>query len=121
MKTIKSALSGAKSIIDRNPDVLLFQLKEVIHEHRAVIIDRILSDVSTHVDYKFNVRADKNMMATVREKLPELKDACVELKKYDDVVHQVTTKQVAHLRNEPIYREINDQLSYVVKYQLKLM
>jgi hypothetical protein len=79
MKTVKSALSGAKSIIDRNPDVLVFQLKEVIH------------------------------------------DACVELKKYDDVVHQVTTKQVAHLRNEPIYREINDQLSYVVKYQLKLM
>jgi len=120
MKIIKSALLGAKSIIDRNPDALLFQLKEVIHEHRVLIIDRIISDIPTYTDYKFNVRADKKMIATVRERLLELREASVDLKKYDDVVHQVMTKDVAHLTNEPFYKEIDEILSRVVVHQLRI-
>jgi hypothetical protein len=47
MKTIKSALLGTKKIIDSNPDALLFQLKEIIKEHRAVILTRLLGDLPT--------------------------------------------------------------------------
>ena len=39
MKTIKSALLGSKSIIDKNPDALLFQLKEILKAHRELILN----------------------------------------------------------------------------------
>jgi hypothetical protein len=122
MKTIKSALLGTKQLIDTNPDALLFQLKEVIKSHRELIITRLIGDLPTYLDYKFNLKATKDVMGTVKEKLLELKNSGVDLKEYDAIVQQVLTKAVTHLTNEPFYTEIDEYLSpYVNVKQLKFV
>lgn len=114
MKTIKSALLGSKSIIDSNPDALLFQLKEILKEHRELIINRMVGDLATYIDYRFNVKPEKHLMETVRERLFALKKSNVDLKDYDTVVQQVMTRAVTHLTNEPFYAEIDDYLAQYI-------
>ncbi len=114
MKTIKSALLGSKSIIDSNPDALLFQLKEILKAHRELIINRMIGDLATYIDYRFNVKPEKHLMETVRDRLFALKKSNVELKDYDAVVQQVMMRAVTHLTNEPFYAEIDDYLAQYI-------
>jgi len=121
MKTIKSALLGAKSIIDHHPDAMLFQLKEIIKAHRALIITRLLGELPTYLDYKFQYKPDRDTLVKIKEQLLTLKSAGVELRHYDNVVQQLLNRAVVHLTNEPFYTEIDEQLkALIVTPQLKL-
>ena len=121
MKTIKSALLGAKSIIDRNPESMLFQLKEIIKEHRALIVTRMIGELPTYLDYKFHFKPDKDSLVNIKEKLLSLKNSGVDLMHYDNIVQQLTNRANVHLTNEPFYLEIDELLKdYVSVKQLKL-
>ena len=120
MKTIKSALLGTKSLIDTNPEVLLVQLKEILKAHRELIINRLMGDLPTYLDYKFNVKADKKMLELVKDRLIDLKKSNADLDTYNSIVQLVLNRSVTHLTNEPFYAEIDEYLSsYVNTTQLK--
>ncbi len=122
MKTIKSALLGTKSLIDTNPEVILVQLKEILKAHRELIINRLIGDLPTYLDYKFNVKADKKMVEVVKDRLLDLKKSNADLDAYDTIVQQVLNRSVTHLTNEPFYVEIDEYLSqYVKPQQLKFV
>jgi hypothetical protein len=122
MKTIKSALLGNKSLIDTNPEVLLVQLKEILKSHRELIINRMMGDLPTYIDYKFTVKADKKMLELIKEKLLDLKKSNADLDNYDSIVQQVLNRSVTHLTNEPFYAEIDEYLlQYVKTQQLKFV
>lgn len=122
MKTIKSALLGNKSLIDTNPEVLLVQMKEILKSHRELIINRMMGDLPTYLDYKFNVKADKKMLELIKDKLLDLKKSNADLDTYDSVVQQVLNRSVTHLTNEPFYAEIDEYLlQYVKTQQLKFV
>ena len=110
MKTIKSALLGTKQLIDTNPDVLLIQLREILKEHRELIITRMISDLPTYIIYKFNVKPNRKMVETVKDQLLDLKKGNVDLDKYSNVVQMVLNRAVTHLTNEPFYVEIDEYL-----------
>jgi hypothetical protein len=110
MKTVKSALLGSKSLIDTNAEVLMLQLKEIIKEHRALIITRMLSELPTYLDYKFHFKTDKDTLMKIKESLLSLKNHGVELKFYDNVVQQLMNRAQVHLTNEPFYNEIDEVL-----------
>ncbi len=121
MKTIKSALLGSKSIIDRTQDAVLLQIKEILKEHRQLIITRILSDIPTYVDYKFHLKTDKRIIETVKDELLSLKSSNVNLDHYEDVVQKVLSQETTHLTNEPFYVEIDGYLAPCVQpKQLKI-
>jgi len=120
MKTVKSALLGSKQLIDTNADVLMIQLKEIIKEYRALVINRLISDVSTYLHYKFEVKANKDLQMKVKEELLSLRDGSVDLKAYDNIVQQLLNRAVVHLTNEPFYKEIDECLSeYVAEREIK--
>jgi hypothetical protein len=122
MKTVKSALLGSKALVDRNQAALLFQLQEIIKEHRALVITRMLSDLPTYLDYKFQVKATKDMISSVHDKLLTLKNSNADLTKYEGVVQQVLNRSVTHLTNEPFYMEIDEYLKpHVSVKQLKFV
>lgn len=122
MKTIKSALLGAKSLIDTNENVLFVQLGELLKEHRQLIINRLLSDLPTYLDYKFNVRASKQLNETVKQQLLDLKNSKVDLDQYKSFVNQVLANPVTHLTNEPFYIEIDAYLTpYITAKELKFI
>ena len=115
MKTIKSALLGAKSLIDTSEDVLLAELRDLLKEHRELIINRLIKDLPTYLDYKFNVKTTKQIHETVKHQLLDLKHSRVDLDNYKAVVNQVLTRAVIHLTNEPFYIEIDAYLAPYVK------
>jgi hypothetical protein len=110
MKTVKSALLGSKQLIDTNTDVLLMQLKEIIKEHRAVIITRLVAEIPTYMSYKFDLKPNKETHLRIKDKLMTLKHAGIDIKVYDNVVQQLLNRAVVHLTNEPFYIEIDEQL-----------
>ena len=115
MKTIKSALLGAKSLIDTSEDVLLAELRDLLKEHRELIINRLIKDLPTYLDYKFNVKTTKQIHETVKHQLLDLKHSRVDLDNYKAVVNQVLTRAVIHLTNEPFYIQIDAYLAPYVK------
>ncbi len=120
MKTIKSALLGNKSLIDTNEEVLMVQLKEILKEHRELIINRLIGDLTTYLVYKFNVKPDKKMLDMVKDRLLDLKKSNADLHAYNSIVLQVMKQPVTHLTNEPFYVEIDAYLAeYINVKQLK--
>ena len=120
MKTVKSALLGNKQLIDTNADVLLIQLKEIIREHRGLVITRLINDLPTYLYYKFEVKASKDLLIKVKEELLSLKNRGVDLSGYDNIVQQLLNRAVVHLTNEPFYKEIDERLSvYVAEREIK--
>ncbi|MCE2895404.1 MAG: hypothetical protein LW721_13275 [Flammeovirgaceae bacterium] len=111
MKTIKSALLGTKQLIDTNPDVLLLQVREILKDHRELIVTRMISDLPTYIVYKFNVKPTRKMVESVKDQLLDLKKGNVDLDKYSNVVQMVLNRAVTHLTNEPFYVEIDEYLA----------
>jgi hypothetical protein len=122
MKTIKSALLGTKSLIDTNPDALLFQLKEILKAHRELIINRMLGDLPTYLIYKFEVKPTKGMIEIIKGQLQELKKSNIDLENYQPTVQMVLNRAVTHLTNEPFYVEIDEFVKqYALISEMKLV
>jgi hypothetical protein len=118
MKTLKSALLGAKNLEDSHAEIMLQQLKDIIRQHRAVIITRLLGDLPTYLDYKFQLaKPTKTQLDYVKDELLALKNSGVELTHYEAVLNQLETKNVVHLTNEPFYVEIDALVNNHLKEQ----
>jgi hypothetical protein len=120
MKTVKSALLGTKQLIDTNNEVLLLQLREILKEHRALIINRLIQDLPAYLDYKFEFKANKELLIKIKESMLLLKNSGAELKKYDNIVQLLMNRAVVHLTNEPFYAEIDEELQDIVNANRKL-
>jgi hypothetical protein len=114
MKTVKSALLGNKQLIDTNADVLLLQLKEIIKEHRSVIITRLMKDLSTYLDYKFQVKVTAELLVKAKERLLEIRSGHVDLECYNSILQLLMSRAVVHLTNEPFYDEIDKAMASIV-------
>ncbi len=122
MKIIKSALLGQKQIIDKSPDVLLLQLKEILKQHRELIIKRLLSDLHTYILFKFDYKPTAEELLEMKQLLLALKDDAIDIGKYETIVNMVLNRAVTHLTNEPFYAEIDEFLApYIKTKQLKLV
>ena len=115
MKTVKSALLGSKNLIDTNQEVLLVQLREIIKEHRALIINRLVGELPVYLDFKFQYKPDKDSSLRIKEELMSLKNSGVGLQHYENVVSQLMNRAVVHLTNEPFYQEIDQLLASIVQ------
>jgi hypothetical protein len=111
MKTIKSALLGAKSLIDTSEEVILVQLKEVLKQHRELIIRHLLRNIPAYLDYKFSVRLERHMVESVKGQLLSLMNSNVDLENYKPIIRMVLSNPVTHLTNEPFYMEIDQYIA----------
>jgi hypothetical protein len=112
MKTIKSSLVGNRSIRATDPNVQLFQVREILNQHRDTLINRLLSDLPTYVDYKFKTRPSSNELETIKEKLLGVTRTNVDLDKYQSVLKQVKKKGTTRLTNEVFFSEIDDLIRW---------
>ena len=100
----------------------MVQLRAVIKEHRSLVITRLVNDLPTYLRFKFEVKANKDTILKIKEKLLELRDGGVDLKLYDNVVQQLLNRAIVHLTNEPFYKEIDELLANIVATkELKLV
>jgi hypothetical protein len=122
MKTIQSTLIGNRNIVATDPYVQLFQVREVLNQHRDTLINRVLSDLPSYLDYKFKFKPRSYELVPIKEKLLSVTRTNVDLDKYKSVVKQVRKKATTRLTNEPVVSEIDELIQWQIREpQLQLI
>lgn len=109
-----------KSFSDTDDKTILLKITGILKDHRELIIDRLLRDIPTYLDYKFNVRPGKNQIASVKEMLLKLKKSDIDIAYYKAIILNVLSSSHTHLTNEPFYVEIDEYLLPHVNPNVKL-
>jgi hypothetical protein len=120
MKTIRTAL-GVKRIEDRDQHLALLQLRELLDAHRNVLINRLIGDLPTYLDYKFGTRINQKQLEVLKDKLAFMKNASVDMDKYDFIYQHMLINEATYVPSEPFYKEIDESIGwYLNDAQLKL-
>lgn len=121
MKTVKIAL-GVKRIEDRDKHLALLQLRDLLDAHRNALINRLMADLPTYLDYRFGTRISEKQLGVLKDKLSFMKNASVDMDKYDFIYQHMLAHQATHVPSEPFYREIDENIgTYLNDDQLKLV
>lgn len=121
MKTIRTVL-GTKKIEDNDHHLALIQLREILDAHRSTLINRLITDLPTYLDYKFNTKVNSKQLETIKEKLSFLKNSSVDMDKYGFILQNVMAHETTYVATGPFYKEIDDNISwYLNESQLKLV
>jgi hypothetical protein len=118
MKIIKSRLIGTRCIKAKDPNVQLFQVRMLLNQHRDALVDRILSDLSTYIDFKFKLQPTRNNLVLIFEKLSAFKAKDVDIEFYEPLLKQLQRKDEVVLSNEYFFLEIDEQIRLNLNRQL---
>jgi hypothetical protein len=113
MKTVKTA-NGFKKIEDWNLDLVPVQLRTILQEHRATLIDKILGDMDTYIDYKFRTRPTHKHIQFLRLKLDDLKKSGIDIDTYRSIFDTVITNEFTSLDNKVFYAEIDSRIKSIL-------
>src|SRR5687768_12219052 len=121
MKIIRT-LNGVKRIEDSDPNILLLKVRQIFDEQRNGLITRLITDLASYIDYKFQVRPDIKQLESIKEKLYSLKNSGLDLEKYDSLLQHVLHHDSTYVNAEPFYKEIDENISWHLNAaQLKLV
>ena len=106
MKTVKTA-NGFKKIEDGNLDLVPVQLRIILQEHRATLINKLCVDLETYLDYKFNMKISLKKLDSLKLSLENLKNSGIDIIKYAMVFDTVLKNEFTFLDNSLFYNEID--------------
>lgn len=113
MKTIKTA-AGTKHIETQDATLIPIHLREIIREHRAKLINNLMGDLPTYINYKFDKKATKEELESIATRLESLKESRFAMDNYYSLLNQVMKKDFISLENGMFYSEIDS----VIKSEL---
>jgi hypothetical protein len=102
--------SGIKKIELKDESFAMLQIREVLKEHRDALINSLISDLPTYINYKFNVPASKEQLEAIKSKLVSLKYSTISISKYSEVIGEVLARESTYVKSEPFYQEINETI-----------
>ena len=121
MKTIRTIL-GNKKIEEKDQHLVMIQLRDILDAHRGTLINRLIADLPSYIDYKFNVKVNAKELETIKEKLSYLKNSSVDMDKYRFIFDSVMSNETTYVGAGPFYKEIDDSIGwYLNESQLKLV
>jgi hypothetical protein len=121
MKRVR-IVTGIRKIDDTDVNSTLFKLREVLMEHRSVLITRVVSDLGTYVDYKFGTRVSLRQQETIKEHLYNLKNATIDLDRYTEIIDHFFNHELTYIGSEHFMKEIDEGISTIINApQLKLV
>jgi len=121
MKIVRTIL-GAQKIEDGDYPVALLKVREILDAHRSKLINRLMTDLPTYIDYKFHVKVSTKQIEDIKEKLASLKNSSVDMNKYGFIFQHVMAQDRSYVATAPFYQEIDDSISwYLNESQLKLL
>lgn len=106
-RTIRIA-TGIKKIELGNENIVTLQITDVLKQHRDALINSLLSDLVTYVNYQFRTPAKKEQLDHIRARLLDLRNSAVGLAKYGFLVDEILANDTTYVRSEPFYQEINE-------------
>jgi hypothetical protein len=121
MKKIRIA-NGIKRLDDSDGNTVLFRLRDILSEHRSILINRLLSDLVTYIDYKFSIRATARQVDSVKDSLVALKNSVLDLDRYSDILDHFHQSEMTYVGNEKFMQEIDEHITAALNLpQLKLV
>jgi len=111
MKTIRTATGIKRVDLSRNVYSAIAKIKELLKEHRQVLIDRLLVDLPTYILYQYNARPTSYQLDNIKDRLHALKTGEISTFRYDSVIDDILDDDVVSVRSEPFYFEINEAIS----------
>ena len=119
MKTIKTA-NGIKKIEDWNLHLVPIQLRMILQEHRAALVDKLINGgLGAYIDYKFAMKAAPKLMEQIKEALNVLKHDGIDVMAYASTFDMVMKNEFTALDNALFYLEI-DQVIKATLFQPRL-
>ncbi len=119
MKTVKTA-NGFKKIDDKNMDLVSIQLRTILQEHRATLIDKLLQGgLSAYIDYTFNMKAAPSLIEQIKDGLHLLKHSGIDVAVYASTFDAVWKNEFTSLDNTLFGMEINQVIKSIL-FQPKL-
>jgi hypothetical protein len=107
MKTIKT-VNGMKKIDETNVNLVSIQLRTILQDHRATLIDKLIAGgIETYVDYKFNIKISPKKIQTLKLNLENLKDSGIDPEHYSSIYEAVAKNDFVSLDNSIFYNEID--------------
>ena len=110
MKSIRIA-TAVKHLDESDQNVVLFRIQEILSEHRAALIMRILSDLPTYLQFKFYTNSDKTIQGILRDKLFELSNNKVNLDRYADIVREIKSSNNYRVPSQDFFKEIDSVIN----------
>ncbi|MEK6782321.1 MAG: hypothetical protein AABY93_11475 [Bacteroidota bacterium] len=111
MKAIESTLIGRKAVLAKDPNIMRFQVQQILNAHRDTLINSLLKDVPFFLAYRFRAKATASELQEIESKLLQLKKGNVDIDStYHSIVQQVKKKAITRLTNEIFYSEIEELL-----------
>jgi hypothetical protein len=121
MKKVKIA-NGIKRIDDSDTNATLFRLRDVLNEHRGILITRLVSDLASYIDYKFNAKPNAKQLEEIKDNLYALKNSVLDLDRYNDIIEHFFSHDMTHIGSEPFLKEIDENINSALNHsQLRLV
>lgn len=119
MKTVKTA-NGVKKIEDWNSHLVPIQLRTILQEHRATLVDKLINGgLAAYIDYKFAMKAAPKLMEQIKDSLMLLKHDGIDSVVYASTFDAVLKNEYTALDNALFYMEI-DQVIKATLFQPQL-
>ena len=106
-RTIRIA-TGIRKIELSNENLATLQITDVLKQHRDTLINSLLSDLTTYINYQFRTPAKKDQLENIRARLLDLRNSAVGLAKYGFLVDEILANDTTYVRSEAFYQEINE-------------
>jgi hypothetical protein len=106
MKSIRIATT-VKYLEGADHQVTLFRIQEILSEHRAALITRILSDLPSYLEFKRYSNVGKDIIEIVKGKLFDLSTSKVNLEDYYEIVHEINRSNNYRVPNQDFFKEID--------------
>ncbi|MBL0740537.1 hypothetical protein [Chryseolinea lacunae] len=109
MKVIRIA-NDVKHLEEADQNVTLFRIQEILSEHRSNLINRILNDLTTYLEFKFYLKVDNHHKYIIREKLLDLAASKISLATYSAIVKEIQNTTTYHVPAKNFFQEIDTLL-----------
>jgi len=121
MKSIRIA-STVMYVEDGNEHVTTFRIQQILSEHRTTLIMGILNDLPSYLEYKFYAKVDRDMLPVLKDKLFELSNSLVDLKRYKKIVQEIKDNSSYRVPSADFFKEIDSVLdAHLYPTQMKLI
>jgi hypothetical protein len=114
MKIVKTA-SGIRKIENCAEPVALLKIREILMDHRSVLISRMIVDLATYVEYKFKTKINKEQEQSITDKLNTVKHSLIDLDRYNPIIQTILQSEKSYVNSEPFYKEIDEVISWYVR------
>lgn len=110
MNTIRNIriTTGIKKIELGNENMAVLQIGDVLKQHRETLINRLLTDLNTYIQYQFAAPPKKEQLQQIRNRLLDLKSSSINVARYGALITEVLENETTYIRSELFYHEINE-------------